>query len=128
MISPIYHVSAEVIRIISEISEQIGVLKTLTTKQTKTDSSPQKLPFDPFSENDFLRAQKKMVDELSTNSGYYRTDDPRVRLHMAMLFDWLNHTDDTSSATLATDFGRPANRTGRYRAPRRILSRNGLFR
>ena len=94
MISPIYHVSAEVIRIISEISEQIGVLKTLTTKQTKTDSSPQELPFDPFSENDFLRAQKKMVDELSTNSGYYRTDDPRVRLHMAMLFDWLNHTDE----------------------------------
>ena len=48
MISPIYHVSAEAIRLISKISEQIGVLKTLTAKQTKTGSSPQELPFNPF--------------------------------------------------------------------------------
>ena len=94
MIIPIYQVSSEAIRLISEISERIGILKTLTNKQSKTDSTPQELPFDPFLEDDLLRAQKKMVDELSTNGGYYRTDDQRVRLHMAMLFDWLNHTDE----------------------------------
>ena len=94
MISPIYKVSAESISLVSEISEQIGILKTLTAKQPKTDNNTQELPFDPFLEDDLLQAQKKMVDELSTNSGYYRTDDQRVRLHMAMLFDWLNHTDE----------------------------------
>ena len=94
MISPIYQVSAEAIRLVSEISEQIGILKTVTTKQSKTDCTPQELPFDPFLEDDLLQAQKKMVDELSTNGGCYRTDDQRVRLHMAMLFDWLNHTDE----------------------------------
>ena len=94
MISPIYKVSAKSISLVSEISEQIGILKTLMAKQPKTDNNTQELPFDPFLEDDLLQAQKKMVDELSTNSGYYRTDDQRVRLHMAMLFDWLNHTDE----------------------------------
>ena len=94
MIAPIYQVSAESIRLISEISEQIGILKTLMLKTSKTESSSQELPYDPFLEDDLSRAQKKMVDELSTNGGYYRTDDQRVRLHMAMLFDWLNHTDE----------------------------------
>ena len=94
MITPIYQVSAESIRLISEISEQIGTLKTLMPKTSKTESISQELPFDPFLEDDLLRAQKKMVDELSTSGGYYRTDDQRVRLHMAMLFDWLNHTDE----------------------------------
>ena len=94
MIAPIYQVSAESIRLISEISEQIGILKTLMLKTSKTESSSQELPYDPFLEDDLLRAQKKMVDELSTSGGYYRTDDQRVRLHMAMLFDWLNHTDE----------------------------------
>ena len=94
MIAPIYQVSAEAIRLISEISEQIGILKALMLKTSKTESSSQELPYDPFLEDDLLRAQKKMVDELSTSGGYYRTDDQRVRLHMAMLFDWLNHTDE----------------------------------
>ena len=94
MIAPIYQVSAEAIRLISEISEQIGILKTLMPKTSKTESISQELPFDPFLEDDLSRAQKKMVDELSTSGGYYRTDDQRVKLHMAMLFDWLNHTDE----------------------------------
>ena len=94
MIAPIYQVSAEAIRLISEISEQIGILKALMPKTSKTESTHQELPFDPFLEDDLLRAQKKMVDELSTSGGYYRTDDQRVKLHMAMLFDWLNHTDE----------------------------------
>ena len=94
MIAPIYQVSAEAIRLISEISEQIGILKALMPKTLKTESTHQELPFDPFLEDDLSRAQKKMVDELSTNGGYYRTDDQRVKLHMAMLFDWLNHTDE----------------------------------
>ena len=94
MIAPIYQVSAEAIRLISEISEQIGILKALMPKTSKTESTHQELPFDPFLEDDLSRAQKKMVDELSTNGGYYRTDDQRVKLHMAMLFDWLNHTDE----------------------------------
>ena len=94
MIAPIYQVSAESIRLISEISEQIGILKALMPKTSKTESTHQELPYDPFLEDDLLRAQKKMVDELSTSGGYYRTDDQRVKLHMAMLFDWLNHTDE----------------------------------
>ena len=94
MIAPIYQVSAEDIRLISEISEQIGILKALMPKTSKTESTHQELPFDPFLEDDLSRAQKKMVDELSTSGGYYRTDDQRVKLHMAMLFDWLNHTDE----------------------------------
>ena len=94
MITPIYQVSAESIQLISEISEQIGILKTLMPKTLKTESISQELPFDPFLEDDLLRAQKKMVDELSTSGGYYRTDDQRAKLHMAMLFDWLNHTDE----------------------------------
>ena len=94
MITPIYQVSAESIQLISEISEQIGILKTLMPKKLKTESISQELPFDPFLEDDLLRAQKKMVDELSTSGGYYRTDDQRAKLHMAMLFDWLNHTDE----------------------------------
>ena len=94
MITPIYQVSAESIQLISEISEQIGILKTLMPKTLKTESTHQELPFDPFLEDDLSRAQKKMVDELSTNGGYYRSDDQRVKLHMAMLFDWLNHTDE----------------------------------
>ena len=94
MIAPIYQVSAEAIRLISEISEQIGILKALMPKTSKTESTHQELPFDPFLEDDLSRAQKKMVDELSTSGGYYRTDDQRVKLHMAMLFDWLNHTDE----------------------------------
>lgn len=95
MITPSYQVSAEAIRLVSEISEQIGILETLTSKQPREEKAPsQELPFNPLSENDLMCAQKKMVDELSTNSGCYRTDDQRIRLHMAMLFDWLNHTDE----------------------------------
>ena len=94
MIAPIYQVSAEAIRLISEISEQIGILKALMPKTSKTESTHQELPFDPFLEDDLSRAQKKRVDELSTSGGYSRTDDQRVKLHMAMLFDWLNHTDE----------------------------------
>ena len=95
MITPSYQVSADAIRLVSEISEQIGILETLTSKQPREEKAPsQELPFNPLSENDLMCAQKKMVDELSTNSGCYRTDDQRIRLHMAMLFDWLNHTDE----------------------------------
>ena len=95
MITPSYQVSAEAIRLVSEISEQIGILETLTSKQPREEKAPsQELPFNPLSENDLMCAQKKMVDELSTNSSCYRTDDQRIRLHMAMLFDWLNHTDE----------------------------------
>ena len=95
MITPSYQVSADAIRLVSEISEQIGILETLTSKQPREEKAPsQELPFNPLSENDLMCAQKKMVDELSTNSSCYRTDDQRIRLHMAMLFDWLNHTDE----------------------------------
>ena len=59
MISPIYKVSAKSISLVSEISEQIGILKTLMAKQPKTDNNTQELPFDPFLEDDLLQAQKK---------------------------------------------------------------------
>ncbi len=94
MICPSYHVSELTIRLVSEISEQVGILETLTGKMPVTTDQDEELPFDPLSENDLLRAQVKMVDELSTGKGNYREDDQRIRLHMAMLFDWLNHTDE----------------------------------
>lgn len=94
MICPSYHVSELTIRLVSEISEQVGILETLTGKMPVTTDQDEELPFDPLSENDLLRAQVKMVDELSSGKGYYREDDQRIRLHMAMLFDWLNHTDE----------------------------------
>ena len=87
MICPSYHVSELTIRLVSEISEQVGILETLTGKMPVTTNQDGELPFDPLSENDLLRAQVKMVDELSTGKGYYREDDQRIRLHMAMLFD-----------------------------------------
>ena len=72
MICPSYHVSELTIRLVSEISEQVGILETLTGKMPVTTNQDEELPFDPLSENDLLRAQVKMVDELSTGKGYYR--------------------------------------------------------
>ena len=90
MIKPSYQVSAESINLIAEISEQIGILETLT------DHTPEihEAQFDPFSEDDLLRAHEKMVDGLSEGIGRYCQNDQRIQLHMAMLFDWLTHTDE----------------------------------
>ncbi len=49
--------------------------------------------FNPFSEDDLLCAHEQLVDGLSGGVGQYR-DDPRVRLHMSMLFDWMTHTEE----------------------------------
>ena len=90
MFIPSYQLTSEAIYLISEISEQIGIFETLT-------GNTQKIPeesFDPFQEDELLRAHKKMTDGLSDRAGQYINNDPRVRLHMSMLFDWLNHTDE----------------------------------
>ena len=90
MFVPSYQLSSEAIYLISEISEQVGILETLLGN-TQKDSEE---PFNPFLEDDLLRAHEKMTDGLSDGAGQYVSDDPRVRLHMPMLFDWLKHTDE----------------------------------
>ncbi len=90
MFTPSYHISSETLNLISEISEHIGILETLK----KTTTKNQEETFDPFQENDLLRAHEKLVDGLSNGVGRYNQDDQRVRLHMSMLFDWLTHTED----------------------------------
>ena len=90
MIKPSYQLSSEVINLIAEISEQVGILETLTGRTPEIRDEQ----FDPFLEDDLLRAHERMVDGLSEGIRRYCQDDQRVRLHMSMLFDWLTHTDE----------------------------------
>lgn len=90
MITPCYQVSSYTLNLVSEISEQIGILET----QTKTFAKNFEGTYNPLQEDDLLRAHEKMSDGLSDGAGDYRRDDPRIRLHMAMLFDWLSHSDE----------------------------------
>ena len=90
MFTSTYQLSAEAITLVSEISEQIGILETLSTPQSEN----QQETYNPLLEDDLLRAHRKMVDGLSERAGHYSQNDPRIRLHMSMLFDWLNHTDE----------------------------------
>ena len=90
MFSPSYYLAPKAISLVSEISEQVGILKTLTGNAQK---APEETP-DPFQEDNLLHAHEKLADGLSDGAGHYRTDDPRVRLHMSMLFDWLKNTDE----------------------------------
>ena len=85
-----YQLSAEAITLVSEISEQIGILETLTTAQLENREET----YNPLLEDDLLRAHREMVDGLSERVGHYSQSDPRIRLHMSMLFDWLTHTDE----------------------------------
>ena len=90
MLKQTYQLSSEAINLIAEISEQVGILETLTGRTPETHDEQ----FNPFSEDDLLRAHETMVDGLSEGIGRYCQDDQRVRLHMSMLFDWLTHTDE----------------------------------
>ena len=90
MLKPTYQLSSEAINLIAEISEQVGILETLTERTPETHDEQ----FNPFSEDDLLRAHETMVDGLSEGIGRYSQDDQRIRLHMSMLFDWLTHTDE----------------------------------
>ena len=90
MFKPTYQLSPKAIALVAEISEQVGMLETLTD----TTRESVKTDFDPFTENDLLRAHENFVDELSEGAGRYCQNDERVRLHMSMLFDWLTHTDE----------------------------------
>ena len=90
MFKPSYYLTPKAISLVSEISEQVGMLETLTGNAQK---APEETP-DPFQEDNLLRAHEKLADGLSDGAGHYRTDDPRVRLYMSMLFDWLNHTEE----------------------------------
>ena len=89
MFEPSYQISSEALCLVSEISEQIGILETLTGSVHEVLEPS----FNPFSEDDLLRAHEQLVDGLSDGVGQYR-DDPRVRLHMSMLFDWMTHTEE----------------------------------
>jgi len=90
MFTSSYQLSSEAITLVSEISEQIGILETVSVPATEHETES----FDPFLEDDLLRAHRSIVGGLSDSIGRYRQDDPRVRLHMSMLFDWLRHTDE----------------------------------
>ena len=90
MFTPTYHISSEAIGLISEISEQIGILETLTGSASKESQ----MTFDPLSEDDLCRAHRKIADGLSEGVGQYRRDDGRVILQMNMLFDWLKNTQE----------------------------------
>lgn len=90
MFTSSYQLSAEAITLVSEISEQIGILETLSAPNLVNHEES----IDPFQEDELLRAHRNMVDGLSESSGHYLQNDPRIKLHMAMLFDWLNHTDE----------------------------------
>jgi Fic family protein len=90
MFVPSYHVSSEAINLLAEISEQIGILETLSGKTSK---EPQET-LDPFSEDDLFRAHRKMADGLSEGVGQYRKDDERILLYMKMLFEWLKNTKE----------------------------------
>ena len=90
MFTSTYQLSAEAITLVSEISEQIGILETLSTPNPENQAAP----VDPFQEDELLRAHRRMVDGLSERVGHYSQNDPRIKLHMAMLFDWLTHTEE----------------------------------
>ena len=90
MFTSSYQLSAEAITLVSEISEQIGILETLSAPNLEKHEES----IDPFQEDDLLRAHRNMVDGLSERAGHYLQNDPRIKLHMAMLFDWLNHSDE----------------------------------
>ncbi len=90
MFTSTYQLSPEAITLVSEISEQIGILETLSTPNPEN----QVAPIDPFLEDELLRAHRRMVDGLSERVGHYSQNDPRIKLHMAMLFDWLTHTEE----------------------------------
>ena len=90
MFTPLYQISTETLNLVSEISEQVGILETLTGSTQKN----QEETFDPFLEDDLQHAHEKLVDGLSKGVERYNQDDQRIRLHMSMLFDWLNHTEE----------------------------------
>ena len=90
MFTSSYQLSAEAITLVSEISEQIGILETLSAPHPENPEET----VDPFQEDELLRAHRRMVDGLSERVGHYSQNDPRIRLHMSMLFDWLTHTDE----------------------------------
>ena len=90
MFTSSYQLSAETITLVSEISEQIGILETLSAPHPENPEET----VDPFQEDELLRAHRRMVDGLSERVGHYSQNDPRIRLHMSMLFDWLTHTDE----------------------------------
>ena len=90
MFTSSYQLSAEAITLVSEISEQIGILETLSAPNLENHEES----IDPFQEDELLHAHRRMVDGLSERAGHYLQNDPRIKLHMAMLFDWLNHSDE----------------------------------
>ena len=81
MIAPTYHISSEMLCLVSAISEQIGILKSLISREPKTPE----LSYNPFSEDDLQRAQEKFATGLSQGVGRYNTADQHARLHISLL-------------------------------------------
>ena len=61
MFEPSYQISSEALCLVSEISEQIGILETLMGSVHEVPEPS----FNPFSEDDLLRAHEQLVDGLS---------------------------------------------------------------
>ena len=89
MIRPYFHVSNEMMNLVAEISEQIGVLSDGADART-TAYRP---PYDVMSEVDFLRAHSELSEGQTGRVGEYSADDRMVPHLMAVLFSWVAQTD-----------------------------------
>ncbi len=89
MIRPYFNVSNEMLNLVAEISEQIGVLSDGADART-TAYRP---PYDATSEVDFLRAHGDLSEGRSGRVGEYTADDRMVPHLMAVLFSWVAQTD-----------------------------------
>ena len=63
MFTPSYQISPEVLNLVSEISEQIGTLETLTNHSSMNYEAP----YNPYQEDDLQRAHEKLSDGLSVS-------------------------------------------------------------
>lgn len=91
MFVPSYQITPEITTLVSEISEQLGILKSLLPSSSET---PIEQPYNLFMEDELMRAHEKISDGLSERAGQYGSNDQRLRLHISMLFDWLTHTEE----------------------------------
>lgn len=89
MIRPYFHVSNEMMNLVAEISEQIGVLSDGADART-TAYRP---PYDVMSEVDFLRAHSELSEGQTGRVGEYSADGRMVPHLMAVLFSWVAQTD-----------------------------------
>jgi Fic family protein len=89
MIRPYFNVSNEMMNLVAEISEQIGVLSDIADAKTIA----YRPPYDVMSEVDFLRAHGELSEGQAGRVGEYSADDRMVPHLMAVLFSWVVKTE-----------------------------------